>query len=94
MEINHTLLQKLAELSMLEIENSEHDKLKAHLEEVLDFVENLNTMDLKEVGNLEQENTPFREDCAVHSPSVSQAILKQAPQSQEGYFDVPKIIET
>ncbi|WP_163499468.1 Asp-tRNA(Asn)/Glu-tRNA(Gln) amidotransferase subunit GatC [Helicobacter suis] len=94
MEINDTLLEKLADLSMLEIESFEQDKLKAHLEEVLDFVQNLNTMDLEEVGDLKQENTPLREDCAVHNSSVSQAILKQAPQSQEGYFNVPKIIET
>ncbi|BCZ17136.1 Glutamyl-tRNA(Gln) amidotransferase subunit C GatC [Helicobacter sp. NHP19-003] len=94
MQIDDMLLNKLATLSMLEIAPAEYESLKGHLKEVLEFVDNLNQMDLEGIELKDDLKTPLREDKVVHNPQISQDILAHAPKAQEGYFIVPKIIET
>lgn len=93
MDINDALLHKLSQLSMLELPE-EKLALKENLEEILGFMDNLNALDLENIEAFEQGATPLREDIIEHDEHIPQAVLKHAPQTQEGYFIVPKIIET
>ncbi|WP_104641656.1 Asp-tRNA(Asn)/Glu-tRNA(Gln) amidotransferase subunit GatC [Helicobacter bizzozeronii] len=93
MQIDDVLLDKLAQLSMLELPQDKQ-ALKQNLEEVLGFMDNLSTLDLEGIKSLETESTPLREDVPFCDPSIPQSILEHAPKAQEGYFIVPKIIET
>ena len=57
---------------------------------------NLNEVDVSNVeaiASTVKGGTPFREDIAVSSKEISDAILKNAPKSEDNYFVVPKIIE-
>ncbi|BEG57007.1 Glutamyl-tRNA(Gln) amidotransferase subunit C GatC [Helicobacter sp. NHP21005] len=94
MQIDDTLLDKLAKLSMLEIASNEKENLKGHLKEVLEFVDRLNEMDLKDVELKSGLKTPLREDEVIHDLQISKDVLAHAPKAEEGYFIVPKIIET
>ena len=90
MIIDEKLLSKLERLSMLEIADKE--TTKKHLNETLDFVNNLQelTLDNEEQGNI--SHTPLRED-EPHLSHITYDVLSSAPQAQGDFFIVPKIIE-
>ncbi len=96
MTVDDKLIDKLAKLSSLEIEDSKKENLKSELADIINFVENLNEID---VSNIEatfstiEGGTPLREDVASQDLELSNHILKHAPKSEDGYFVVPKIIE-
>lgn len=96
MTVDDNLIAKLAKLSSLEIDDSRKEKLKSELGDIINFVENLNDID---VGHIEatfttiEGGTPLREDISNQNLELSNHILKHAPKSEDGYFIVPKIIE-
>ncbi|MDX2323230.1 Asp-tRNA(Asn)/Glu-tRNA(Gln) amidotransferase subunit GatC [Campylobacter hepaticus] len=94
MQIDEKLLSRLEKLSALQIiENREEIILE--LNEIVSFVENLNELDLnsQEVAiNAIKGETPLRTD-KIKANQVIDQILNCAPQTQEHFFIVPKIIE-
>jgi aspartyl-tRNA(Asn)/glutamyl-tRNA(Gln) amidotransferase subunit C len=96
MTVDDNLIAKLAKLSSLEIDEERKENLKSELADIINFVENLNDID---VSNIEatfstiEGGTPLREDVAKQDLELSNHILENAPQSEDGYFIVPKIIE-
>ncbi len=96
MTVDDKLIEKLAKLSSLEISDEKKESLKAELGDIINFVENLNEID---VSNIEatfstiEGGTPLREDEPVQDLERAKAILANAPKSEDGYFIVPKIIE-
>ena len=94
--IDDALLAKLEKLSSLRIEDDNKEKMKSDIAQMLEFVNNLNEVD---VSNVEATfstisgGTPFREDVAIQNKEISDSILKNAPKSEDNYFVVPKIIE-
>lgn len=92
MQIDDTLLAKLERLGMLEIGAEKKEKVIAQLNEVLGFVENLNSVDVLSQSAQEDKKTPLREDKVIQS-HIASDVLEHSPRSQEGFFIVPKIIE-
>lgn len=96
MTVDDKLIDKLAKLSSLEIEDEKKENLKSELADIINFVENLKEID---VSNIEatfstiEGGTPLREDVSKQDLELSNHILKHAPKSEDGYFVVPKIIE-
>jgi aspartyl-tRNA(Asn)/glutamyl-tRNA(Gln) amidotransferase subunit C len=96
MTIDDKTLDKLAKLSSIELEDSRRDGLKKELEDIVNFVENLNELDVSHVDatfTTIEGGTPLREDESRDSTEVSQHILKHAPKTEDDSFVVPKIIE-
>lgn len=92
MIIDDKVLERLEQLSAIEIDESKKDELKAQLSEILDFVENLNAVKIPPNLTPKATQTPLREDVVAHS-DVADEILKNAPKREERFFIVPKIIE-
>ena len=96
MTVDDKLIEKLAKLSSLEISDERKETLKAELGDIINFVENLNEIDVSNIEatfNTVQGGTPLREDVAIQDLQRASEILKNAPKSEDGYFVVPKIIE-
>ena len=96
MQLNDALLTKLEKLSALEIEPQKREGILNQLSEIVSFVENLNELDLDQeeaTFTILSGGTPFREDEPHNNPDIIQTILNHAPDSSEGFFVVPKIIE-
>lgn len=94
--VDDKLLARLEKLSSLKIEDENKEKIKNDISQMLEFVNNLNEVDVSNVQatfSTISGGTPFREDIAVSSKEISDAILKNAPKSEDNYFVVPKIIE-
>jgi aspartyl-tRNA(Asn)/glutamyl-tRNA(Gln) amidotransferase subunit C len=96
MKIDETLLKKLEKLSSLEIESSKRADTIAEIGQIVNFVENLNELDLEDEEasfSTIDGGTPFREDIPSTDPKIIKTILKNAPKKDKGFFVVPKIIE-
>lgn len=96
MKIDDTLLQKLEKLSALKISDEKREGVINQLSEIVSFVENLNELDLsteEATFTTVAGGTPFREDKSFVNPEIIKTILAHAPQSENGFFVVPKIIE-
>jgi len=96
MTVDDKLIDKLSRLSSLEIEDSRKENLKSELADIINFVENLNEIDVSNIEatfNTVEGGTPLREDTAKQDLELSNQILENAPKSEDGYFIVPKIIE-
>ncbi|RXJ91152.1 Asp-tRNA(Asn)/Glu-tRNA(Gln) amidotransferase GatCAB subunit C [Arcobacter sp. CECT 8983] len=96
MTVDDKLIEKLSKLSSLEIEDSRKENLKSELADIINFVENLNEIDVSNIEatfNTVEGGTPLREDEAKQDLELSNYILDNAPKSEDGYFIVPKIIE-
>ncbi len=96
MHIDNTVLAKLEKLSHLHIDEDKKDEIIEQLSEIVSFVENLSELDtdlLDASFSTLEGGTPMREDIVSSDSSVSQSILSHSPQSEDGFFVVPAIIE-
>lgn len=90
MIIDDKLLEKLENLSALKVENK--DKTKEQISEILNFVENLNTLKIDKNITKDSAKSPMRDDIPRQS-EVIESVLKNAPKAENRFFIVPKIIE-
>jgi len=94
MKISKEQVEHVAKLARLEITDAEKDAFSQQLSAILSYVEQLNTVDttgVEPTATVVQQANVFREDSLRPSLSVDKA-LSNAPESQDGYFIVPKII--
>ena len=96
MTIDNRVLENLEKLSMLKIEDSKKEELAGQLTEILEYINNLNELD---TSNLDASfstlsgGTPMREDTPNSNPQIAKDIISHAPNTQNNFFIVPKIIE-
>jgi len=94
-EISREQVEYVANLSRLELSKEEKERFAAQLGQILEYVEKLNELDTSGVAPMvhaiERENV-WRQDASGGSLSREEA-LQNAPESAEGCFRVPRIIE-
>jgi aspartyl-tRNA(Asn)/glutamyl-tRNA(Gln) amidotransferase subunit C len=96
MIIDDKTIEKLAKLSSLKIDESKKEHLKAELADIVNFVENLNEIDVSGVDatfTTLSGGQPMREDIINENEEFASHIIKHAPNSEDNYFIVPQIIE-
>ncbi len=88
-------VQYIAHLSRIHLTDEETEKLTTTLEDILGYIEKLNTLDVstvKPTSHVLPLQNVFRRD--LPRPSLSQAdAIKSAPESHKGSFKVPQVIE-
>jgi aspartyl-tRNA(Asn)/glutamyl-tRNA(Gln) amidotransferase subunit C len=95
MRISKEDVEHVAKLARLEITEAEREAFSKQLSSILTFMEQLKTLDTEGVeptATVLEQNNVFREDKARPGLPVEQA-LANAPESENGYFTVPKILE-
>lgn len=95
MEVNDALVEKLAHLARLEFNATEKEEIKKDLQKMISFVEKLNELDLTGTApllHMSDEINVLRDDEVKGSIPRDQA-LKNAPDHDERFFKVPKIIK-
>jgi len=96
MQIDEKLLTRLEKLSYLKISDNKRQEIIEQLSEIVSFVDNLKELDTDGVDDkfaMSDASTPLREDVANCDTQINDDILKHAPNSQDHFFIVPKIIE-
>ena len=88
-------VKHIAELARLEFSGEELESFTHQLNQILEYVEKLNELDTENVEPLShpvEGNNAFRED--ELKPSISrEEALKNAPDRDEEFFRVPKVID-
>jgi aspartyl-tRNA(Asn)/glutamyl-tRNA(Gln) amidotransferase subunit C len=95
MKIDNELVQRLAQLSKLEFDANEQERIKTDLQKILDLVEKLNEVEvegLEPLKYMNQEEAKLRIDEVRGMLSKAEA-LANAPQKDSDYFKVPKVIK-
>ena len=96
MKIDDTTIDKLAKLSSLAIDDDKKEQLKGELAEIVNFVENLNEIDVSGVNatfTTIEGGQPLREDTLDANKDIATNIMSHAPKVEDNYFIVPQIIE-
>jgi len=95
MQIDQETLRKIYHLARLEYNPETDQTMLNSLGEILDWMEKLNQLDtdgVEPLTNMSYEVNVFRED-KVQQPLDRERGLKNAPQRDDRYFKVPKVIE-
>jgi aspartyl-tRNA(Asn)/glutamyl-tRNA(Gln) amidotransferase subunit C len=94
MKITRELVLHIAELAHLKLKEEEIEKFQKELNQILEYVDKLNELDTSEVEPLSHPLpviNVMREDKLQKSVEREEA-LKNAPDSTEEFFKVPKVI--
>lgn len=95
MKIDQSLISKLEHLARLELSTAEKEGLQGDLNNILQMVEKMNELNTDDVEPLiyinEQQNV-WRED-KVDKQVDRKDGLKNAPDKNEQFFKVPKVIK-
>ena len=95
MSIDVETARKVAKLARIKVEDEDLPALAADFSRILDFVEQLNEVDVEGVEPMTSV-TPMRlkrrEDVVTDGGHPEQ-ILSNAPDAREGFFAVPKVVE-
>tara|TARA_R110000764_G_scaffold190173_4_gene275417 strand:+ start:5333 stop:5614 length:282 start_codon:yes stop_codon:yes gene_type:complete len=88
-------ITKVARLAQIELTEQEQAAVGPKLDTIIGFVEQLSEVDTDGVEPLQSLNdmTQRLRDDVVNDGNIRDKILKNAPESQEGFFVVSKIIE-
>ena len=95
MKIQREDVEKIAKLAKLQFSDDEIETFRGHLEEILNYVNQLNELNTEGVEPtyyVQHTGDVMRED--VVKPSLpGDKSLKNAPAEGKGFFRVPKIID-
>lgn len=95
MSVSLNDVDKIAALAKLKFSDQEKHKLQKDLNKILEYIDQLNELDLSDVKPLENINETeniLRKDEAVKWLSTDEA-LKNAPSKTGKFFKVPKVID-
>jgi aspartyl-tRNA(Asn)/glutamyl-tRNA(Gln) amidotransferase subunit C len=96
MKIDLKMIRRLEELARIELTQEEREELSEQLDRIVEYVEQLQEADTTGIeptsAVVHQRRAELRPDKVIKGLDRD-AILGQAPDSEGGYFRVPKIIE-
>ncbi len=95
MKVDAETLQKIAHLARLEVDPAEETALLASLNGVLTWMEQLNELDttgVQPLTHISEGLTVVREDIVANQLPRERG-LENAPQHDEQFFQVPKVME-
>lgn len=93
--IDRTTVERIAELARLSLDEQEIESFTSQFQAIVNSIDAINSLDLDGVEPmshvLDLPNV-FRDDISAPSLEVKEA-LENAPQKNETFFKVPKVIE-
>ncbi len=95
MKFDENVINKVCELSRLELTPQEKQEFTMQLEDIIHYVEKINELDTTNVqpaDHIVPLSNVFRDDRVNESLPV-QEVQKIAPQFEKNHFVVPRIIE-
>ena len=95
MSIDAATVRRIAHLARIAVADDEVEHLRGEINAILAFVEQLSEVDVEGVEPMTSV-TPMamkkRAD-VIDDGGNADAVLKNAPATQDGYFLVPKVVE-
>jgi aspartyl-tRNA(Asn)/glutamyl-tRNA(Gln) amidotransferase subunit C len=95
MSINHQTVRRIARLARIKVTDEEVPRLANELNGILGWIEQLNEVDVSGVEPMTSVvamKMKWRED-VVTDGGIPADIVGNAPQSEDNFFVVPKVVE-
>ncbi|MEC9432312.1 MAG: Asp-tRNA(Asn)/Glu-tRNA(Gln) amidotransferase subunit GatC [Pseudomonadota bacterium] len=95
MSIDKATAARVAHLARIRVDESELDRIAAELSGILDWVEQLNQVNVDGVEPMTSV-TPMalrRRADEITDGGIRDKVLANAPATREGFFAVPKVVE-
>src|SRR5881409_3638279 len=97
MPISRLDVEKIAELARLDLTAEETESFTSQLSSILGRIDKLNELDTADVAPMSHCSTPSGDTDGARDddvkPSLGQQIaIENAPDSEAGYFRVPRVI--
>jgi aspartyl-tRNA(Asn)/glutamyl-tRNA(Gln) amidotransferase subunit C len=95
MSIDETTAARVAKLARIRVDPQALPVLAAEFNTILGFIEQLNEVDvdgIEPMVSVTPMHAPLRDD-VVTDGNQQRAILSNAPDTREGFFAVPKVVE-
>jgi aspartyl-tRNA(Asn)/glutamyl-tRNA(Gln) amidotransferase subunit C len=95
MSIDAATVRRIALLARIKVEDGEVEHLQGEINSILGFVEQLKEVNVEGVEpmtSVTPMKLPMREDKVTDGGDAAK-VLANAPQSEEGFFLVPRVVE-
>lgn len=95
MSLDKAAVAKIAHLARIKVPESELERLAGELTQILTFVEQLNEVDTENVPpmtSVAAQKLRRRVD-QVTDGGYREAVLSNGPETAEGFYVVPKVVE-
>ena len=95
MQVDENTVRRIARLARIKISDAEAQSLRGELTGILDWIEQLNEVDVDGVEPMTSVvavTLPQRED-VVTDGEMAEAVTSNAPLREDHYFVVPKVVE-
>ncbi len=95
MSLDKATVAKIAHLARIKVPDEELESLAGELSQILTFVEQLNEVDTKDVPpmtSVAAQKLRRRKD-AVTDGGYPPQVLSNGPETAEGFYVVPKVVE-
>lgn len=95
MAISKETVQYVAHLSRIDLSQEELERLSLQLTSILDFIDKLKEVDISSISptnHILPVNNVLRQD-NLKASLASEKALENAPQKENNFFVVPKVIE-
>lgn len=95
MSVDKDTVRKIAKLARIRVEDGEAEALVGELNNILSWVEQLSELDtdgVQAMTSVVEVKLPQRED-VVTDGGYSEKVTANAPESQMGFYVVPKVVE-
>ena len=95
MSVDAATVRRIAHLARIAVAETEIEHLRGEINNMLAFVEQLNEVNVDGVeptASVEDMKLKMRED-VVNDGDYPKRVLANAPASDDGFFQVPKVVE-
>ncbi|MCW8916833.1 MAG: Asp-tRNA(Asn)/Glu-tRNA(Gln) amidotransferase subunit GatC [Magnetovibrio sp.] len=95
MSLDKDTVNKIAYLARMRVADDKLEPLAGELSSILDWIEQLQELDtdgVEPMASVSDVTLPQRKD-VVTDGNCQTAVLKNAPDSEDGFFTVPKVVE-
>jgi aspartyl-tRNA(Asn)/glutamyl-tRNA(Gln) amidotransferase subunit C len=95
MSVDAATVRRIAHLARIAVADGEIEHLRGEINAILDFVEQLkevNVEGIEPMTSVTPMKLRLRQD-AVSDGGDAEKVLANAPQSEDGFFLVPKVVE-
>ena len=95
MSVDHATVRKIASLARIAVTDDQVEAMVPELNNILGWIEQLGEVDTSAVQPMTAviPNVLRLRGDVVTDGDVRDAVLKNAPQAEQGFFTVPKVIE-
>ena len=95
MSVDRDTVKRIAHLARIAVDDDDVEALRADLNKILGFVEQLDEVDVSDVvpmASTVASEMKMRDD-VVNDGDRAEAVLANAPVRRDGFFAVPKVVE-